>query len=471
MAGRVASNPIRALIWLAVGLLGLTLVAVGFVYAITRDSAVGYRIIPASESWFRTTLDANYPPEPPAIPDQDNLFVELVRIGSDIPRARLSRIQEVRFSNDPELKDPSHKSWVRSYLDRCGDAPTELRAAAKTFHQYRFNDEQEDSRRNLRSLEWAFYVLQLDSQHELSDGKLNDGLNDLFTTLRLANTITAGSPTATDHYTAVDAAREARGTLVTIISKLNRAQTQQAFDLIAASPEKDVELQRALSYGSRVMLEYLHREKTLDWLRSYGKGDPLILFDDQRCGTLDEQQTITEWIQLMKVYTGNCELPWNRLDQAAEKTLHDIRQQLPERPSVTRLTSLSDDLWEAGEYRKKMNKLPNSRGKLFLSMYADYTWPISHSFYRRTGANSTRIRLATRLYQFDHQGKFPESLEELVKAKYLEALPLDLFSGRPFRYDAKRKVIWSAGPDGVDNGGVETANDASAKGSDWVYQL
>lgn len=471
MPSRLAANPIKALIWLGIGLVGLTLLAAGFVYALAKDSAVGYKILPASDEWFRSVVDRTYPPAPPPIPDDQNLYVELVRIGQSVPHSRLSRTQQRRFSEDPELRDSAHKAWVESFLERTKDAGAALRAASKQFSQYRFNDEEEENGKDLRAVEWAFYVLELDSQLELANGHKESALADIFATLRLANTITRGSPTALDHYTAADAAREARATLVNIIPKLTREETKQALDLIPPSPARDEELQRALQYGSRVTLEYLHREKTLDWLRSYGKADPLILLDEQRSGTLDEEQTVNGWIRLMDVYMANCGRPWSALDKSSEAAIHKLREELPKRPGFTHLSSVSEDLYEAAEYRKKMNKLPNSRGKVFLSNYADYSWSVSHSFYRRTGANSTRTRLATRLYAFDHLGQFPASLSDLVKEGYMEAVPLDLFSGRAFRFDPKRRVIWSTGPDGIDNGGRENKADPSQQGSDWVYRL
>jgi hypothetical protein len=66
-----------------------------------------------------------------------------------------------------------------------------------------------------------------------------------------------------------------------------------------------------------------------------------------------------------------------------------------------------------------------------------------------------------RLYQADHGGEFPLSLEGLVP-RYLPQLPVDPFSpdGKPIRYvilpgglpgGGDRPLVYSVGPDGTDD--------------------
>jgi len=74
--------------------------------------------------------------------------------------------------------------------------------------------------------------------------------------------------------------------------------------------------------------------------------------------------------------------------------------------------------------------------------------------------------LAARLYAADHDGKLPESLEDLVPA-YLPAVPLDPFAsgGKTLTYineagDANDPRVYGVGENGIDNGGVEIDPDA-----------
>jgi hypothetical protein len=49
-------------------------------------------------------------------------------------------------------------------------------------------------------------------------------------------------------------------------------------------------------------------------------------------------------------------------------------------------------------------------------------------------------------------GRLPKALEELVP-EYLPAVPLDDFDGKPIRYSAEKKVVYSVGSDFKDVGG------------------
>ncbi len=58
-------------------------------------------------------------------------------------------------------------------------------------------------------------------------------------------------------------------------------------------------------------------------------------------------------------------------------------------------------------------------------------------------------------FRLDH-GTLPSHLDDLVPA-YLEAVPIDPFDGHPLRLAIKNNqwIIYSIGPDGVDDGGIE----------------
>ncbi|HRJ70649.1 MAG TPA: hypothetical protein PLS03_00410 [Terrimicrobiaceae bacterium] len=72
-----------------------------------------------------------------------------------------------------------------------------------------------------------------------------------------------------------------------------------------------------------------------------------------------------------------------------------------------------------------------------------------------TARNLTIAALAIRRYQIDHGGALPAALEALVP-EYLSAVPQDPLAGRPLRYqvlDPDGFLLYSAGLDGIDNGG------------------
>ncbi len=68
---------------------------------------------------------------------------------------------------------------------------------------------------------------------------------------------------------------------------------------------------------------------------------------------------------------------------------------------------------------------------------------------------AARTGLAVERYRLDER-KLPEALGELVPG-YMEAIPEDPFDGKPLRYKKLQKsyIVYSIGPDGVDDGGLE----------------
>jgi hypothetical protein len=70
------------------------------------------------------------------------------------------------------------------------------------------------------------------------------------------------------------------------------------------------------------------------------------------------------------------------------------------------------------------------------------------------------------------EGRLPESLEELVP-KYIEAVPIDPFDGKPLRYKRLEKgyTIYSIGEDGEDNGGVPKDKVEKGANFDWPFTV
>src|SRR6185503_14917078 len=65
------------------------------------------------------------------------------------------------------------------------------------------------------------------------------------------------------------------------------------------------------------------------------------------------------------------------------------------------------------------------------------------------------VALACERYRQSNKGAWPETLDALVKAKLLDAVPRDPFDGQPLRYRRTKEgvVVYSIGADGTDNHG------------------
>jgi type II secretory pathway pseudopilin PulG len=74
-----------------------------------------------------------------------------------------------------------------------------------------------------------------------------------------------------------------------------------------------------------------------------------------------------------------------------------------------------------------------------------------------------RTALALEQYRLKHQGSLPDSLSELVPA-FLAKTPADPFDGKPLRYLKRTPgyVVYSIGPDGNDDDGLERGQNNSA---------
>jgi hypothetical protein len=64
----------------------------------------------------------------------------------------------------------------------------------------------------------------------------------------------------------------------------------------------------------------------------------------------------------------------------------------------------------------------------------------------------TQLIVALHAYRIDTR-KLPEKLDDLVP-KYLAALPIDEFDGKPLRYNLEKKLVYSVGKDLKDSGGM-----------------
>jgi len=70
----------------------------------------------------------------------------------------------------------------------------------------------------------------------------------------------------------------------------------------------------------------------------------------------------------------------------------------------------------------------------------------------------TRVALALAGYANEHGGALPATLEELAPT-YIDAIPADPMTGKPFQYDPKARKVWSVGKNLQDDGGGDYPED------------
>lgn len=107
---------------------------------------------------------------------------------------------------------------------------------------------------------------------------------------------------------------------------------------------------------------------------------------------------------------------------------------------------------EIANSRKKLANVSNPFGKrLLLDTFGAHYWKSFKLAQARVSAEYLRAAIQ----KFGRRCKrLPGSLEELVSARVIGAVPCDPFKDQPFQYDSIRAVIWSAGPQGDNLGEI-----------------
>ena len=117
-----------------------------------------------------------------------------------------------------------------------------------------------------------------------------------------------------------------------------------------------------------------------------------------------------------------------------------------------------------GELQRDARDITDTSARMILAVLPGYRrWTTE---YLTSNAQLRTARAALAVEQFRQtNGRLPAALDELVPA-YLDAVPPDPFDGKPLRYHTLDKgyVVYSIGPDGIDNGGAEQEAGIYSKG-------
>ncbi len=135
------------------------------------------------------------------------------------------------------------------------------------------------------------------------------------------------------------------------------------------------------------------------------------------------------------------------LDALAGLPMLDTGTESTSGPDGTKPKALTD------KQQAALQETPNIVGKYLSSAFGlPIPEMIKASAKSQADLSATRLIVALQLYKRTYGG-FPATLQALVDKGTLRALPEDPFDGKPFRYDAKRAIIWSVWFDMKDQGG------------------
>ncbi|MBC7820820.1 MAG: hypothetical protein IAG10_28375 [Planctomycetaceae bacterium] len=126
-------------------------------------------------------------------------------------------------------------------------------------------------------------------------------------------------------------------------------------------------------------------------------------------------------------------------------------------PSWESWQAFWNEIVSAVEASEQLAEIPNVFGKYFIATYGDLSKADSLAVSvtrRRTRIEATTTSLAIRRFERLYL-RTPKTLQELVDVKLLSELPRDPIDDQPLRYDPSRRILWSIGLDGQDDGGVQ----------------
>jgi hypothetical protein len=107
---------------------------------------------------------------------------------------------------------------------------------------------------------------------------------------------------------------------------------------------------------------------------------------------------------------------------------------------------------EIEDCRKVLAKIDNPIGMTYLTFHSGGNELfLKKSFAMWTNREATRAIIAIRLFALKSDG-LPVSLDDLVATKVLPSVPIDPYSGKPFGYSKEKRLLWSVGLDGKEDG-------------------
>ena len=203
---------------------------------------------------------------------------------------------------------------------------------------------------------------------------------------------------------------------------------------------------------------------------------PMMIVHDPKLLNLhsrpfDREKQIHFYESRFRLYAANARSAWNKRDDSSatetarihERFLADIEPLL----KATKNAKLPLSSYAVRRAAQYYVKLENPVGRFWQSMDDSLARTHNRVFQARTERAVTRTILAIRLYGIIN-GKPPLRLEDLVAAGLLQTIPVDEFSGAPLHYSSEKRILWSVGENGTDDGGTSGTNFWKEKDAVWT---
>ena len=183
-------------------------------------------------------------------------------------------------------------------------------------------------------------------------------------------------------------------------------------------------------------------------------------------GSLDMPATLSTLADIVRRKRANTARPWSAQDHSADAEVASIKAKLPTFPESDPSRGVVREWWDRTLYKARMSSIKNSIGLRTLCDFGEVDL-VESTFRRRTISEAHRLTLLLAIYRQSHKGALPKSLDELIPLAGPAGLPQDFLGGADFNYDPARKLFWSVGTNGKDDGG--SSGVGKMYGSDIVW--
>ncbi len=359
--------------------------------------------------------------EPPHAPEPGAVYAEWQRVCSLTDRLVYS--QEVWEGHHFNQRIDGQLPWLQEPVTRVLDANAEaiqgaLTADALGPFRLPVSDWLVDDLAHLSEIRYLARLLKIDALDAYRKGRDEEAVEALLVGHRLGDRMLEASFTLLDWHNALWTVRAMEAAMEQVVSSVPDDAMLRALDsaLLAEQPSNAV-LQRVF--------------RTEFWLTKR------LLESDELWDAVGSHHCPTALL-----YRKNRTI--NRAAESFREAIMWAGKAPHQRPEA----SLSDCGFDGGSRFGS-----NACGALALSRII----PLSDSAIRsadnaRAMRRALRIKIALVRHRRD-RGSLPTALMDLVP-DYLDAVPLDPYDEKAFRYDRERGVVWSVGWDVVDDGGA-----------------
>lgn len=297
-------------------------------------------------------------------------------------------------------------------------------------------------------------LLRLRAELALIEGRTNDAVCDYTQSLRMARLYLECPPAS--ELDALAAFVEVRNAIHALRDASARLEAGLVWDRFSGELRELSDLREARRRASAAAWAADRRELELLQRIASGAEPQPVLWHSPFATILPDDAQLAKSDWLVRLVFGTLRLLPVSYRLQPNRTLAvmaEVRRGGPLPPGVQNLIRArnSPRWWDILAPAKRLLG-PNGLGERHILGHAErQKFIIGGMRLAECAARGARLAFALRRYEQEH-GELPEELSVLVSA-WCDNVPTDPYDGQPFRYDRKRRLVYSVGPNRRDDSG------------------